>query len=286
MMIRYHGIKRNNSILLLTVILFYGLISIKDMNAAVLVVNADDVEFDEDNDIVDLDDKDNAIEVDTEDQILEPLQDTVDDGIYDPFNYDASCVYDTTGDQVCDGWSLPESTIEVTEEAVNLTEFTKAVYGGDDPDDDEVEGDSAEKVERSKRSKVRVVDKHWGSDEKVLKLRDALRKSGQLGGKRIPTNNSKRWKGKNANDEKSRKSNQRRRQKVEEHKNPEDDRLQENLGRPPIFLMPGLASTRLVSWANKACQHPLVSDIKMHDYIWLNVKVSSFTHNYYAVTPS
>jgi hypothetical protein len=36
--------------------------------------------------------------------------------------------------------------------------------------------------------------------------------------------------------------------------------------RPPVFLMPGLASTRLVAWRYKACpQHPLLSDIKVLD---------------------
>ena len=65
------------------------------------------------------------------------------------------------------------------------------------------------------------------------------------------------------------------------HRNSSANRLSEDNsketeihGRPPIFLMPGLASTRLVSWSDKVCQHPLVSDIKMQDYIWLNVKVS------------
>ena len=42
--------------------------------------------------------------------------------------------------------------------------------------------------------------------------------------------------------------------------------------RPPVFLLPGLASTRLVSWKHKPCpQSPLLSGIKMLDYVWLNM---------------
>ena len=41
--------------------------------------------------------------------------------------------------------------------------------------------------------------------------------------------------------------------------------------RPPVILMPGLASTRLVSWKFLACGHPLLSDIKVQDYVWLNI---------------
>jgi hypothetical protein len=44
--------------------------------------------------------------------------------------------------------------------------------------------------------------------------------------------------------------------------------------RPPVFLLPGLASTRLVSWKHKPCpQSPLLSDIKMLDYVWLNMNL-------------
>jgi hypothetical protein len=44
--------------------------------------------------------------------------------------------------------------------------------------------------------------------------------------------------------------------------------------RPPIFLMPGLASTRLVAWRFKSCpMHPLLSDIKVQDYVWLNINL-------------
>jgi hypothetical protein len=38
--------------------------------------------------------------------------------------------------------------------------------------------------------------------------------------------------------------------------------------------MPGLAATRLVAWRHKACpSHPLLSDIKIQDYVWLNINL-------------
>jgi len=36
--------------------------------------------------------------------------------------------------------------------------------------------------------------------------------------------------------------------------------------------MPGLASTRLVAWRYKACAHPLLTDIKVQDIVWLNLQ--------------
>ena len=43
--------------------------------------------------------------------------------------------------------------------------------------------------------------------------------------------------------------------------------------RPPIFLMPGLASTRLVAWKFKKCKGVLGSDIKVQDNVWLNINL-------------
>jgi len=85
------------------------------------------------------------------------------------------------------------------------------------------------------------VDKHWGSDRRILSMRDKLR---QLGS------------GTYDDDKYS-------------HEHPFDANV-----RPPIFLMPGLAATRLVAWKHKTCPHsPLLSDIKFHDYVWLNMKL-------------
>ena len=50
--------------------------------------------------------------------------------------------------------------------------------------------------------------------------------------------------------------------------------LSQGQQRPPIFLLPGLASTRLVAWKFKSCpMHPLLSDIKVQDYVWLNINL-------------
>eukprot|EP00536_Pseudo-nitzschia_multiseries_P009928 jgi/Psemu1/258595/estExt_Genewise1Plus.C_2890036 len=43
--------------------------------------------------------------------------------------------------------------------------------------------------------------------------------------------------------------------------------------RPPIFLLPGLASTRLVAWKFKKCAGALSSDIKVQDNVWLNINL-------------
>lgn len=48
---------------------------------------------------------------------------------------------------------------------------------------------------------------------------------------------------------------------------------------PPIFLLPGLASTRLVAWRYKSCPAslspllPVVHDIKVQDVVWLNLQL-------------
>lgn len=43
--------------------------------------------------------------------------------------------------------------------------------------------------------------------------------------------------------------------------------------RPPIFLIPGLASTRLVAWKYKRCAGNFMTDIKVQDYVWLNLNL-------------
>jgi hypothetical protein len=43
--------------------------------------------------------------------------------------------------------------------------------------------------------------------------------------------------------------------------------------RPPIFLIPGLASTRLVAWKLKKCFGAFSSDIKVQDNVWLNINL-------------
>ena len=41
--------------------------------------------------------------------------------------------------------------------------------------------------------------------------------------------------------------------------------------RPPVFLLPGLASTQLVAWRHHVCAHALMGDVRVQDHVWLNV---------------
>jgi len=54
----------------------------------------------------------------------------------------------------------------------------------------------------------------------------------------------------------------------------EEGKSSTNDKRPPVFLLPGLASTRLVSWKHKPCpQSALLSPIKMLDNVWMNMNL-------------
>ena len=84
-------------------------------------------------------------------------------------------------------------------------------------------------AEQQQQETTVVVDQHWGSDPQIIRMRNKLRDSGSGVAGLV------------AGQVKNR--------------------------RPPVFLLPGLASTRLVAWRYKACpQHPLLSDIKVLDY--------------------
>ena len=150
---------------------------------------------------------------DEESPLLLPLRDGAEDSFLDPMQPDPDC----------DGkncWDLPESTIEEEKQS-------QAVCV------------SEEDAQQCYEEEV-VVDKHWGSDPSILRMRDTLRQSGSGASERYQNGTS---------------SN------TENH-------------RPPIFLLPGLAATRLVAWKFKACPHnPLLSDIKVQDYVWLNINL-------------
>lgn len=139
------------------------------------------------------------------------IQDMVEDGFYDPISPDPSCNEDPS-DESGECWNPPASTIEEETVVIDAT----AMYGGDDPSDTFNEDDDDNnsincdenatneddgKQCKGKGLKTKIVDKHWGSDESTLKMRDQLRNVGR---------------GSSSFDQK----------------------------RPPIFLMPGLASTR------------------------------------------
>jgi hypothetical protein len=105
------------------------------------------------------------------------------------------------------------------------------------------------------------VDKPWGSDAAILKMRDILRNTGVTPGVASPSTSEE-----GGDDD----TNQNKQPHADEKKQHPHDYNR----RPPIFLMPGLASTRLVAWRPKACSsHPLLSDIKVQDYVWMNMNL-------------
>ena len=153
--------------------------------------------------------------------------DGLNDGMLYPFAVDSDCDISTDGKTTTSPncFAPPDSTIETTRipqqvchpQEANLDKEQNLIC-------------SVQEID---------VDKHWGSDKRILAMRDNLRKLG-----------SGMYQKENQN-------------------HPYDGNR-----RPPIFLMPGLASTRLVAWKHKACPYsPLQSDIKFHDYVWLNMKL-------------
>jgi hypothetical protein len=192
------------------------------------------------------------------------IVDTVKDSFLDPLASDPSCAGGSTSsdgnNHYDDCYSPPQSTIEVEESTVEVTttkwDATCFKGGGDDHEMDEEEltriasprnsdGVSDIEVESTTTSEAEVggvcteptttteevvhrVDKHWGHNPKILKMRDQLRAQSEQ----------------SLND-----------------------------SRPPIFLLPGLASTRLVAWRFKRCLGALSSDIKVQDNVWLNINL-------------
>jgi hypothetical protein len=134
------------------------------------------------------------------------------------------------------------------EAVIDSSDNEEATTTSSDADADvaaEKDKPASKKKKKGKKSKTILVDKHWGTDDNILKMRDRLRGS---------TNT---------------KSNHRNTADGSNNNNKEEKNL-----RPPVFLLPGLASTRLVSWKHKPCpQSPLLSDIKMLDHVWLNMNL-------------
>jgi len=177
------------------------------------------------------------------------LDDGVEDSLYDPIQVDPDCRQEGDGGgDAASCWSPPETTIEQhREEMVQHGPNFDATcsYGGNDPDegiDDDDEKDATCAIPNPLTSKTRIVDKHWGRDPTILRMRDKLRLSGTGASMKHERRDPKYSAGENS--------------------------------RPPIFLLPGLASTRLVAWRFKACNsHLLLSDIKVQDYVWLNINL-------------
>jgi len=239
--------------------------------------------------------------------------DMIEDSIYDPFSADISCIEENNEEDGGSGancWRPPDSTVEeeiiqVSSDCEDSTSMSAGLetlawgYGGIDPDDGihegkrEVEQNNSAggigetkttehkeqqckastevlvspKIEKDVASrqceatKSKFVDKHWGSDVNILKMRDQLR--GRRG---------KYWNMEDTVEAPSRESKTVPSSEIESGKKKPGSTAKDR--RPPVFLMPGLASTRLVSWKHKPCpQNPLLSDIKMLDYVWLNMNL-------------
>jgi len=155
--------------------------------------------------------------------------------------------------------SSPQSG-KVDEVITNLIDVT-ALYGGEDPSsygDDEVESNIEQK---EKETRSFPVDKHWGKDEAILRMRDKLRYGHLLNrsGSQVTTEMTQ-----NRFDDPNTEID------GENHADIFDPH---DYKRPPVFLLPGLASTRLVSWKNKACSNPLLSPIKALEYVWMNINL-------------
>jgi len=116
---------------------------------------------------------------------------------------------------------------------------------------------SSKETSSSRKRKKVVGDKHWGSDPTILRLRDQLRRQG-LG---ISTKYA------------SASGASRRRRASTSSSSSSAPPPTMPKPHTPIFLLPGLASTRLVAWRFKSCRqyHPLLSDIKVQEYVWLNL---------------
>jgi Lecithin:cholesterol acyltransferase len=198
--------------------------------------------------------------------LLVPLLDETKDSFFDPLQPDPdSCSEIGIGDlndRSC--WQTPQSTvdqeetlsdndkIDVNTESNKVEIGIRCSYGGDDPDarfhDAVVSPTSSECLSESVNTGG---DKHWSSDPNILRMRNRLRSTGS--GESIKRRILKK-------------------RKIDPATIQESDYQDNNTmnRRPPIFLMPGLASTRLVAWRSKSCK---LSDIKLKDHVWLNLNL-------------
>jgi hypothetical protein len=193
------------------------------------------------------------------------LEDAVDDSLYDPIQSDPDCISSSNTDaDALSCWAPPDSTMEEQEILVPSVKSISVIdatcsYGGINPDDDVKNVQQQEETTcrpresddgRAQPVTIRT-DKHWGSDPTILRMRDKLRESGS--GKSSSSSSSS-----SANNSSNSTDKQGRRRG--------GSRKRKNNRRPPIFLMPGLASTRLIAWRFKSCpQHPFLSDIKVQE---------------------
>lgn len=163
--------------------------------------------------------------------------DSLDDGFLDPVQFDSSCLADEDNpssfadDLDSSCWSPPESTIE--EEEIDMFVEVSNIYGGSDPSD--------------------TCDESSDNGTETCEVKSKAEK------KKIKKKVDKHW-GDDDNTLRMRDRLRKMGTKADPHSK-----------RPPIFLLPGLASTRLVAWKPKVCRHKLLSDVKVQEYMWLHV---------------
>lgn len=180
-------------------------------------------------------------------------QDTIEDSLYDPMQGD--CNTDTSNDDsttTCE-YEPPASTIETEMVRIDTTHVQGLIdasssYGGQDPDACSSSDDSTKTCKSASTKEIPLsnVDKHWGADATILAMRDHLRHTGSGCSTPPPMHSNETTTAYAPPD--GRASNSKARGRAENR-------------RPPIFLMPGLASTRLVAWKYKVrcCCWRLVS---------------------------
>ena len=164
--------------------------------------------------------------------------DTIEDSMFDPVAADPSCTIDANGAYSDDCFAPPLTTMEM-ETKIDAS----CLKGGIDPYS---EGDNLEGEVCHAENRQQVVDEHWGADPKILRMRDKLRRAGSGG---------------------SIKSGEGQQEQPQQQWQDLENR------RPPIFLLPGLASTRLVAWRYKKCFGAFSSGIKVQDHVWLNLNL-------------
>ena len=184
--------------------------------------------------------------------------DTIEDSLFDPLQGDSNCAQDeVSGNTTCTvSYILPNSTIET----IKVKQIDASCsYGGADPDAEQ----TCLATTAGEPTEV-LADKHWGSDPTILRMRDQLR---QTGSGCVKTNAPPPTITKPP-------AQQQQPTPIEDASSQRGRRGRHNPNRrPPIFLLPGLASTRLVAWRFKSCAHRLHSDIKVQDYVWLNINL-------------
>ncbi|KAG7336879.1 lecithin:cholesterol acyltransferase [Nitzschia inconspicua] len=161
-------------------------------------------------------------------------QDPFEDSFLDPISYDPSCLEHSLDD--CN--TPPASTIE--QEVVTMTKWDATCFkGGEDiPEEEE---DNPDSFELAVKTSPKQCPPKESTETKTVRV-------------------DKHW-GKDPS--------------VLQMRDLLLNRSLDSLNdsRPPIFLLPGLASTRLVAWRIKKCASAISKEIKVQENVWLNMNL-------------